>query len=176
MPQITPSPRALLLADAVRSCTLLAARYLAGFDDSTRSRQAPLLPNHPAWCLGHCALTMHRVAAVLDQRDLPDADFGPDASPARFAVDSVAFGSTPSDRPDRYPSLARCVEVYNAACERLAAAVASCPDERLDAPTPWANTQLPARQLVARMIFHNGFHTGQVADLRRALGLPSIFA
>jgi hypothetical protein len=26
------------------------------------------------------------------------------------------------------------------------------------------------------MIFHNGAHTGQIADLRRALGFRSVFA
>jgi hypothetical protein len=30
--------------------------------------------------------------------------------------------------------------------------------------------------LASRMVFHNGTHCGQVADLRRALGIGSIFS
>jgi hypothetical protein len=29
---------------------------------------------------------------------------------------------------------------------------------------------------VARMVFHNGFHTGQIADMRRALGFKGVFS
>jgi hypothetical protein len=36
--------------------------------------------------------------------------------------------------------------------------------------------QMPVWALVSRMTFHNGFHTGQLADLRRALGFRSIFS
>jgi hypothetical protein len=181
-----PSPRQALLADAVESCIFLAGRYLAGFDDSTHTRQAPGLPNHVAWSLGHLALTMHRTAARLTNPDataltsaLHDTEFiaGASAGDARrYGTESISFGSTPVDDPARYPSLARCTEIFNAACIRLATAVREAPDSALDAPTKWGGGEIPVHALVGRMVFHNGAHTGQIADLRRALGFKSIFS
>ena len=91
-------------------------------------------------------------------------------------ADAVAFGSKPEDRHDKYPTLARCTEIFNNACDRLAAAVRECDDARLEQRLTYGSMELPIWALVARMTFHNGFHTGQIADLRRALGFRSIFA
>jgi len=178
------------LAEGVLACKSLLGTYLPGFDDSNRTRQAPNLPNHVAWTLGHCALTMHRAAEKFVSRAggaggaagagaLPDADFfrgsGTGGDPERFDTETVAFGSTPADDPARYPRFARCVEVFNGACDRLAAAVRGADDATLDRVVAWgARAELPLFLLVQRMIFHTGNHTGQIADLRRALGLPPV--
>lgn len=166
-----------LLAQCVEQCKLLTARYLAGFDDANRTRQGPGLPNHAAWNLGHLALTQHRVAEMLDGRPAPERDFapGPRGGPDRFGLESVAFGSAPSDDPTAYPPLARCTEIYNSACDRLARAIRAAPASKLAESVKWGAGETTLGLLAARMIFHNGFHTGQVADLRRALGMKSIF-
>jgi hypothetical protein len=166
-----------VVADAVELSKAQMARYLAGFDDSSSLRQAENLPNHPRWCLGHCALTMHRVAEMLDGRSAPDTDFatgGP--QPGRFHTEAVAFGSKPAGSTETYPPLARCVEIYNAACDRLASAVRAATEARLMEQVDWLTFKMPLYILVIRMCSHNGFHTGQIADLRRALKFKSIFA
>lgn len=183
---MSSSPRAAVLAESVLASKQLLSRYLAGFNDATHVRQTPDLPNHLAWNLGHLALTMHRVAGRLDGQDLPAADFlSPPAADGYhgsrekgyFDTEAVSFGSRPEERHDRYPSLARCTEIFNHACDRLAAAVRTCDDAKLDELTPWGgNQQIPFWALIVRMVFHNGFHTGQIADLRRALGFKSVFA
>ncbi len=171
-----------LLAEAVLSTKALSSRYLAGFNDVTAVRQTPDLPNHVAWLLGHCALTMHRVSEKLDGQGLPPADFitGDGHSGSRdkgyFDCEAVAFASQPQERHDRFPKLERSVEIFNAACDRLATAVRGADEIKLDTPVRWGNAEIPLWQLVIRMVFHNGFHTGQAADLRRALGFKSIFA
>ncbi len=182
----SPFSRADVLAEAVLASKLLLGRYLVGFNDVTHVRQTPDLPNHAAWALGHCALTMHRVAEKFDGQGLPASDFitggsvtdGYRGSRDRglFHADAVAFGSSPEDRHDRFPSLARCVEIFNAACDRLAAGIRAAPDARLDEVVPWGQATTTLWALCLRMLFHNGFHTGQIADLRRALGFKSIFA
>jgi len=49
-------------------------------------------------------------------------------------------------------------------------------DEALQLQAPWGMGQtMPRFQLAMRMAFHNGFHVGQIADLRRAFGFKSIF-
>lgn len=160
------------IARGVEACKLLCGRYLAGFTEDTRTAQPPALPNHPAWCLGHLALTMHRVAEKLDGVSLPDADFGRTG----FTAESVAFGSAPVAQANAYPPLPRCIEIYNGACDRLSAALRAATDAQLDQRTPWVATDLSLEALCLRMIFHNGMHTGQIADTRRALGMKSIFA
>ena len=98
------------------------------------------------------------------------------ARPTAFHSESIAFGSKPTGDAAAYPSLARCTEIYNAACDRLAAAVRAAPESKLTESVKWGNGESPLWMLVLRMVFHNGFHTGQIADLRRALGFKSIFA
>lgn len=181
-----PTPRQTLLADAVASTAPLVARYLAGFDDSNHTRQAPNLPNHVAWSLGHLALTMHRTVVRLSNPDatpqtspLPETEFIPGAAAGdarRYGTETIAFGSKPLADPKIYPPLARCIEIFNSACERLAKAVREAPDAALDKPTKWGGGEIPVAMLVSRMVYHNGTHTGQIADLRRALGFKSIFS
>jgi hypothetical protein len=177
-----------LLADAILSCKTLTARYLVGFDDTNHTRQAPSLPNHVAWSLGHCALTMHRAAEKLDGKGLPRTEFvsGPVGvetvsthsvvPPGAFNTEAVSFGSKPVDDPRLYPPFLRCGEIYNAACDRLAAAIRAADEAKLDVPAKWGQGEIPLHALMTRMIFHNGAHVGQIADLRRALNFRSIFA
>lgn len=178
------STRGELLAEITLLNKQLLGRYLVGFNDVTAVRQTPDLPNHVAWTLGHLALTMHRVAASIEGTGvgLPEKDF---VNGGGFAgskdkgyidADAVGFGSKPEDRHDKYPTLARTTEIFNTACDRLAAAVRTCDDAKLDSVVPFGSMQMPVWALVSRMTFHNGFHTGQIADLRRALGFRSIFA
>ncbi len=166
------------LAETVRSSETLLTRYLAGFNDETRVRQAPGMPNHVAWTLGHCALTMHRVAEMLDNLPLPADQFirgdGAQGDATRFDTESVAFASVPAPDADIYPLLHRATEIYQSACTRLADACLNSEDEHLDEPIPWHAGVLPLYQLVLRVCFHNGTHAGQIIDLRRALDLDPI--
>ena len=168
------------LAQSVRLSGMLFQRFLAGFDDANRTTQAPALPNHAAWTLGHLAITLHRAAEKLDAGGdpLPESDFidGADRGDSdRFGTESVCFGSTPTDDPAGYPSWARCRDIFAAGIERLAAAAESASADQLAAKVSWGSGELPAGDLVHRLAFHQGTHAGQIADLRRALGLGSIF-
>ncbi len=169
--------------DAIAEFILLSkpgtARYLVGFEDANHTRQAPHLPNHVAWNLGHLALTMHRACEKVDGAGPPESDFilgSARADAARFGAESVAFGSTPSADSHAYPPLARCVEIYHGAIDRTAAVARALPDSRLTEVVTWGPMQSPLFLLLMRMGFHNGMHVGQIADLRRALGFKSIFA
>lgn len=165
------------LARGVESTKELVSRYLKGFTDETRAAQAPTLPNHVAWSLGHLAHTMHRVAGYFDGRGLPGDVFiesvtTGDAS--RFGTEGVCFGSSPSADAKAFPPLARCVEVFEGGCDRLARALRAAKDADLERLVPWGAGQQPLGMLTFRMVFHNGMHTGQIADLRRALKMGTI--
>ncbi len=166
------SQRGEALARGVESCKNLLGRYLAGFTDETRTAQPPGLPNHVAWSLGHLALTMHRIREKFGEAPPGAPDFGAGG----FDPESVAFGSVPRADSSSYPPLSRCIEVYDRACDQLATAVRDASDESLDRKIPWGPVEITLEAAVSRMVFHNGMHTGQIADTRRALGMKSIFA
>lgn len=166
------------LAEVIRSTKALLIRYLAGFTNENRTKQAVNLPNHAVWCLGHCALTMNRMAERFDGQSLPASDFimgdGASGDARRFDTESVCFGSEPIDDLDRYPALERGVEIYESACDRFAAAIRAAPDEKLDESIPWHDGDMTLSQLVMRICFHNGTHAGQLTDLRRALSFDRV--
>lgn len=182
-----PSPRAALLADLVRTSTAFVGRFVSGFDDATALHQAPGLPNHVCWCLGHLALTMHRVVEKINGQPPPASDFvlPPEADGRRgsrtravFDAESVSFGSRPGADAAQYPTLERSLAVFQSAVDRLASVVQALPDADLDREVAWGvlGLKMPVSALVARMLLHNGFHTGQIADTRRALRFDSAFA
>lgn len=176
----TPHPRDRreTLAGLARSTSGFLTRFLAGFSDKNRTTQGMDLPNHTIWILGHCAMTMHRLAERMDSQPMPESDFvkgdGTQGDAQRFDTESVSLGSTPLDDPVLYPSLQRGREIYEAACERFAMAIVNTPDEKLNEPQDWHGGPVPLYMLIMRVCFHNGTHAGQLTDLRRALRLPKV--
>ncbi len=170
------------LAASVRASGPLIRRFLEGFDDDNRTGQAPGLPNHLSWTLGHMALTMHRAADFVvgfsEPQKLPTSDWihgdGTAGDPSRYDTESVAFGSTPITDKAKYPRLARATEIFDAALERLARECEQATPAALEREVKWGKSTLTAGALVHRVVFHNGTHAGQIIDLRRALGLPPI--
>ena len=167
-----------MLAEVVLGSKSLMTRFLAGFDDRNRTSQAPSLPNHVVWCLGHCALTMHRVAERIDGASIPETDFvtgdGGAGDDQRFDTESVCFGSEPVDDARRYPAFARAVQIFEAAGDHLAGAVRGADEATLNRDIPWGAAAIPLWRLAIRVTFHNGVHGGQITDLRRALGLEKV--
>lgn len=147
-------------------------RYLEGFDDSNHTASTESTPNHVAWCLGHCALTMHRAAERIDGRLELDGSFvvGERSGDARrFGTESVSFGSDPRAGAV-FPSFERCVAAFRGAVDRLAEALSNCPESTLDEHAQFfGGVSLARWNVVPRSVFHNGFHCGQIADLRRVL-------
>lgn len=169
--------RQSVLADAVENSKTLVSRFCVGFDDTTHTKQTKDLHNHFAWNMGHLAVTMHRVAGAIDGQPIPEADFIMNSKTGdknRFGVDSVGYGSTPVDNPAIYPTCARCAEVFDSAIARLANAVRHADDATLDKAIKWGAGDSPIGLLIPRMLYHNGVHTGQIIDLRRALGMKNV--
>ena len=169
--------RQSVLAEAIENSRALVSRFVVGFDDSTHTKQTKDLPNHFAWCMGHLALTMHRVAGWIDGKPLPEGDFISDSARGdaqRFGTETIAFASKPTDDASNYPTHARCIEIFSAAIDRLAGAVRHADDAALDRMVKWGAGESPVGLLVPRMLYHNGVHTGQIIDLRRALGMKPV--
>lgn len=172
----------MTLARAVRASEPLMTRYLEGFDAETWCVQSRTLVNHAAWIVGHCALTLHRAADRVEGFDaaqkLPASDWvhgdGTAGDPSRYDTESVSFGSEPVSDRSKYPRPDRARQIFAGAIDRLATTLSSANPEALARETPWGAAKLEVGDLVSRMIFHNGTHTGQLIDLRRALGMGKV--
>ncbi|MBM44593.1 MAG: hypothetical protein CMJ36_06250 [Phycisphaerae bacterium] len=164
------------LALAIESTEGLLLRFLEDVPDDVRVTQAAGLPNHFIWTLGHCAMTMHKLASKIDGVSLPADDFsdGAGRDPERFDAQAVCKGSTPETDAGHYPSMERGRAIYSNACRRLASTVRGIDPGELNSTRDWNGTSIPVIDLVLRVCFHNGVHAGQVLDLRRALGMPRI--
>ena len=181
-PGNSPDPRAATLARSLETALPLFTRFLAGFDDSNRTHQAPGIPNHCAWTLGHLALYHHRTADRLLGTDEPQAlpadDFvsadGRGGSPDRVDTELVCYGSTPTDDPSLYPGFDRLMQIHDRSWQRLIDTVRSGDASMFDRAIAWGSSSFPGEQLVTRMIVHLGTHAGQICDLRRGLEMPRV--
>lgn len=171
-----------IVAASVRHSRDLLKRYLVKFDDSNHTRSAPGCPNHLAWCLGHLALTASRFSEWLPRGNqsgggIPTEDFLVDAKSgdeSRFGTESVRFGSDPNLPGVVFPKCARCVQIFESATERLASGIERLSDVELVTPVPmFGGKTTPPYLLAARAVYHVGIHNGQIAYLRRQLGLGS---
>lgn len=178
-----PMQHAETLAQTVEYSRPILTRYLAGFTEETRAAQAPGLPNHVIWTLGHLSLYMHRAAnrmAGCDDKPVPDTDFftgdGTGGEHTRFDTESICFGSQPTSNKTVYPTLERGHQVFEAGIAHLAQTIREVDDAGMCTPTAWGRGRKPmlVADLVRHMVFHNATHTGQIVDLRRALGLAPI--
>ena len=167
-----------MLSEYILSTKSFFVRFVNGFEDSTRTTQAENLPNHVAWCLGHCALTMNRAAERFDDKPLPETDFlmgdGANGDSSRFDTESVCFDSTPQADPENYPTLERATVIFETACDRFAEAVRNTTDTKLDESIVFHGSEVPLYTLIMRLCFHNGAHAGQIIDLRRSLSMPRV--
>jgi hypothetical protein len=166
------------LAQLVRSCYDSFERFLEGFDEENRTAQAPDMPNHAAWTLGHLSLVVSQVACMLDEGEM-DEDFfvvGKDRTspPQRYDTNAIAFGSTPVDDPSAYPSLARGKELFAHSMQRLERAVARLDDARLEETFQLGPWRMTLTELIGRVTCHNMIHAGQLIDLRRAHGFDPV--
>lgn len=122
--------------------------------------------NHVAWCLLHLLLA---------------EDWGPTAlgDPRRLWGDRygslVAQG--PIADPAAYPDAATVLNGLRQTHERFLALLEGVSDADLDRPTSGAISQFAPDlgTLLYSHVWHEGFHGGQIAVVRKALGLPPKF-
>ncbi len=142
--------------------------FIKGFDRSQATAQAPGNPNHVIWTLGHLTTTYHWFANCID---------GKGGRPPENYEKLFGMGSKPSDNPAEYPSLEEVTQAFADACDRLTAAAQSLTQETIYA-APAQDTQgwiTDRHDALLKAAWHNGWHIGQLASLRKSLGLPAVF-
>ena len=164
MTTTTSSETAATLAAVLESTTPLLMRYVEDINEDERATPAGGIRNHPAWILGHLTWTMD-----LATNRLGDRATEPPVDPEAFG-----YGSKPIAEQGRYPTIEDLRDRFARTMTALTATIRTGGDGVLERPIDWGGTTITGRDLVARMIFHNGTHTGQLIEWRHARGKPPV--
>lgn len=133
------------------------------------TRPTPKGGNHPLWCLGHL---------VYAEGNLVHKYIKGEPNPMAEWEELFGQGTTPLDDASKYPSYDELLGKFEAVRADTMALLDTLTDADLDKPShaegevaQWFGT---VGQCLAAIPIHYGFHGGQIADARRAAGLPPL--
>ena len=138
--------------------------------DAPLTQPTPNGGNHPLWALGH---------SVRAESDLLDGFI--QGKPNRFPeLEAFAMGNTPTTNAADYPSMDELLSKFEQIRSATIAHLDTLSDEDLDqkshAPEEFGEMFGTVGACFAAMATHMAFHTGQVADARKALGRSPLMA
>jgi hypothetical protein len=149
----------------LKYCHLLTADIA----DERMAEQPMPCVNHPAWILGHLAVSAEMVIGRLGGDKFLPAEWG----------DLFKPGSSPRDVRVDYPSKETLLKGLEDSFARARDAAAGASAETLAAPTPNPRMKegLPTMCEVTAFILtgHLGVHLGQLSMWRRLAGMPPLF-
>jgi uncharacterized damage-inducible protein DinB len=143
---------------------------LAQIDDADLARQPVADGNHPAWILGHLAVTSESLLKLMGQIVATTAE-----DQAKFAR-----GSKPVAERAAYPSKEELLARLTAAHAAVAATLSEAAAEVFSRPNPLPIPQLKSLPTVGNLCMHvltthEAFHLGQLSAWRRAMGFAPMF-
>ena len=138
--------------------------------DAPLTQPTPNGGNHPLWVLGHL---------VRSESDLLDVCIL--GKPNRFPeLELCGMGNQPSMNESDYPTMDELLEKFEQIRSATIAHLDSLRDEQLaeksHAPEEFGEPFATVAGCFAAMQTHMAFHTGQVADARRAAGREPLMA
>jgi uncharacterized damage-inducible protein DinB len=144
------------------------ARDVVNANTSGLSHQESLVQPQPGgnrlnWVLGHLLSVYDGFLPMLKQEPAIGV----------AALKPYARGGPPLENPADAIDFARLLTAWNQASERVDAGLASLDPEILDRPvadSPSGNPNETVRSLITTIMFHQAYHAGQTAVLRRIAG------
>jgi hypothetical protein len=153
----------------IRTTRQFVLSILDGVDDHLWFRMPAEGVTHIAWQVGHLTVAHYRLGIIRLREARPN-----DASwfPADF-MKVFAQGSTPVADPAAYPPVEEIRKAFTAVHEQLLRELPSYTDEQLESlsliPHPLYTKKIDSLWWCSR---HEAMHAGQIALLKRLLGLP----
>ena len=143
-------------------------KFAEGFAPEQVVAQAGACPNHLLWTLGHLASSASWTHGMITG----GAPIVPEGYSSLFGM-----GSKPIGDPALYPSFDEVRAAYESSFRRLVDAVEQLDDEALlQAPEQDSGGFISDKlDALNKLAWHEGWHLGQLSDLRRGLGLPNVF-
>lgn len=164
-----PAPTTLkqLALDNMKFAHAYAQKLTKDFPDSKALFQSCPTDNHLLWTLGHLATTNGWFAILLDAN-------AKSAIPETF---NALFGmeSKPSPDPKAYPPIAEIRKHFEDSFALVVKLFDATPDAQMTAePATNGYGFCTSKVDVAlKSAWHEGYHLGQIASLRKALGITS---
>lgn len=123
--------------------------------------------NHPVWVLGHIASTDVWIASLFG---------APGVTVPESYGKLFGQGAKPTANLSDYPPVAEVRGHFDRTREALLAFVGKMTDAQLTAPLAekTGNFATDGLDALLKVSWHEGWHFGQVATLRKSLGLPLI--
>ena len=144
-----------------------AGTLVGDLSDEQMCRQPHGVVNHPAWILGHLALSSNQLATILGLES---------TFPGAWS-EAFRAGGMPSDRAADFPPKQALLDELAAQHQRVAEALAAADPAVFDRPHPGEKTRKRFPTVGDYAVFlvssHEGAHLGQIAAWRRAMGLGS---
>lgn len=155
-------------ADQIATTRAHTLRILDGIDPDLWFRMPAEGVTHIAWQVGHLTVAEYRLGIARLRGARPtDADW----FPAEF-MKVFAQGTTPVGDASAYPSVERIREVFDTVHEHVLAELPTYDDEQLEQttqlPHPLFTKKIDSLWWCSR---HEATHGGQIALLRRLLGI-----
>lgn len=153
--------------DLLKFVRSISDGILKGFPEDKMTWQTGPEDNHALWVLGHLASTDGWLASMVN-------------APGTTAPESwqkpFGQGSKPVSDPKQYPSVAELKKAFDENRAAVLKWFETAPESALATPLKdktggFMNDPIDGAMKIA---WHEGWHMGQVATLRKALGLPSV--
>jgi hypothetical protein len=150
--------------DIFRFADTMVNEVAKGFGDDKATAQSLPTDNHLMWTLGHLAVSNFWLASLINGENI--------APPAGYE-DKFGMGSKPVDDATLYPPLDEVRREYTKSVNLMIASAESLDAGMLTEPPPVATGGFVSDRLnvLEKAAWHAGWHAGQLATLRRALGL-----
>lgn len=142
---------------------------LVGIPTNELTRQPAGLKNHPLWLIGHLIVSSSQSDLIKNK-----ADFCPAGWEALFAQGTEAL-----DDPNKYPALDILLKTLESSRKKFWEAFSKASEEELQTKPSDPSLAEFFDNIgvceVQHMLGHDGYHIGQIASWRGAMGYPPIF-
>lgn len=151
--------------DLARSTTL---KMIDGVPQDKLTYQSAPKTNHVLWVLGHLAVSDAYFAKTMGAEKIVELD--------ESWNELFGMGSTPVDDSSKYPSLDEITDAMKRTREVLLEWFSSMDEAKLHSALPedWKMFGPNFGALMNSIAWHEGLHTGQITNIRKALGLPGV--
>ncbi|QDU32712.1 DinB superfamily protein [Poriferisphaera corsica] len=154
-----------LLIDEFKMCERFVLALIDTIPSERFTEQPGKQVNHPAWTLGHLAVTADMAVGLLRGESL---------LPARYKA-LFDYGTKPSHEPGKYPSKKQLLEDYLRTHQSLLATVQATSDEKMmsEMPIEELRSFFPTygHLIMHVMSGHEETHFGQLTGWRKAAGI-----
>jgi len=152
--------------DSLKYAHSMTMSLLKDFPEASACHLPSPTDNHLLWSVGHLAATYGWMLSLVGK---------PAGVPENYMT-LFGWGSKPSPDAKMYPNLSAVCEALESEYQSFMRAVVEMPEAQLSQPLVKDSSGFAKDtiELVDRAAWHEGWHSGQISSIRRALGLKGV--